>query len=238
MFKALRLNLSMMLRSGYMLLFAFVLALYSLLSYAVGTNTYFHFPRHGTDAAELIAGIEDLLETAYTGFLMFVPAVFYVLPLVDVKNGGVTNASATLLSMSLPISRREYALSRFLYAVVSSLVIVMLFTGLTAAGIYRGPDLFRAEARIAIRAWFASALLMIHVAGMLTVAVFLGTEKFVVPVLTIFIAFVICARLIPAEAIYRFVSSPSYWPAVIAFTVAADAISVAFGIAGFEKRDI
>ncbi|MFY9568987.1 MAG: hypothetical protein WAP56_07435 [Acetivibrionales bacterium] len=236
MSKAMKFNLAMITYSGYLPFLIVMLIIYSLLSYAMGFNT--HFTRHETGIGELIDRIEDMRELAYSGSLIFITAVFYILPLTRVRNGRFENASAAVLPLSLPVSRREYAHSRFLYTGISSLLLVILFTGLIATGIWCRSGSLGAEGRIAVRTWFALNALMINAVGMLSVAACLGAKIFLIPVSAIFIAASAFIWLIPPECIYQFTASPFFWPVIAAFIILTNKVSVLFGTSLFRKRDI
>lgn len=228
----------MMLHSWYLPLNILLLILYSLMSYAVGANLHFHFARHGTGVDELLVGIDDMRDLASSVCLVFIPAVLYILPLIDIRNGSIRNASATVFPLSLPISRKEYACSRLLYTGISSMILVILFTGLAAAGIWYRSGSFWAEAGMAVRVWFAFVSLAIHVAGMLSVAVCLGVKNFVIPVTAILIAVMVFIKLISPGVIYQLALSPFFRPAAVVFIIAVDAISAILGISRFGTRDI
>ena len=141
--------------------------------------------------------------------------------------------------LSLPVSRREYAHSRFLYTGISSLLLVILFTGLIATGIWcRSGSLKGLRAVSRSGPGFALNALMINAVGMLSVAACLGAKIFLIPVSAIFIAASAFIWLIPPECIYQFTASPFFWPVIAAFIILTNKVSVLFGTSLFRKRDI
>ena len=104
-------NLAMITYSGYLPFLIVLLIIYSLLSYAMGFNT--HFTGHETGIGELIDRIEDMRELAYSGSLIFIAAVFYILPLTRVRNGRFENAIGRSVPLQSARESREYAHSGF-----------------------------------------------------------------------------------------------------------------------------
>jgi len=236
--KAMRFNMSVLTRSGYLPVSLGLLVVYSLLSYSMGVNTSYHLARYGASTGEIIAMTDDMIRLACSGSLILVPIVLYLLPLINIRDGKIENMPAATLPLSLPVSRREYAYSRFLYAGGSSVVLVILFTGLNAAGVWYRPESFRTEAYVTVRIWFALISVMIHVAGMLLVAASLGAKNFLNLAAAIFLVSVILTWLISSEIIYKIATSPFFWPVAAVSIIAADIISIVSGTFIFERRDI
>jgi len=223
--------------NGCFMLSLILFFIYLLLAFAMGFNAYHDYTGSGIGSFELLNHNVGLLKAVVPVSILLIIPFFYILPLINIKDGKYTGRDSEMLLLSLPISRRELAASRVSYTAASSILLVLLITAAVAAGIHCGGGIQWEDSWVIVRSWLFFTAAAIHISAVSSVALYLTKKHFLIPVSAVL--FLICSviRLVPAETVYGIISLKYFWPVFAAGIISLD-LFLGTAAVFFEKKDI
>jgi len=176
-------------------------------------------------------------------FQIMITFYIFVYPLLPQKNLQMKPCGFPIgLSLSLPISSKEFVNKRFITIIIASTAIILLFLAVTMIGLNTDRSNIGSTEKIAyLRVWILQIVVTINIVTVITNTIILSTKKYIFPLFITYLSATLIfglRGLISKRQLYDYIMNDLFWLAFACGVVLLNLICYFISRRRFVMRDI